>query len=341
MSKPVTIVISPRDRYTGLNDCIDSIYQSTPDDLFDLVILDLGYPKHLIESARQHTSQRTNVRFVDYGRIIPIEGMARIRSEIETPYVVFLDNDSRATDGWLPPIVETIQSTHAAIVYPVTLERSGVDAGADLRNHLFTTELRVVDVENTPYLIEHKTHRRALPEELPKDITESQAFELHCVMFDTNILQSLELPRMTIREHLDIGMQLKKRGLKIYVDPRSHIIFDNLGTRASLSDLKYFNLRWNGRITEKSSRLFEQRWGFNFYSEESIYNWAIRRRLFLILRWLHIPIPIANQIDRVFFALRRRLFPIWDPLDNPNEKAELLYARYDDQAPPQLDHQTA
>lgn len=89
---------------------------------------------------------------------------------------------------------------------------------------------------------------------------------------------------MTIREHLDIGMQLRARNLKLYVDPRCNIIFDNLGTRAELADLKYFNLRWNSKITEQSSRLFEQRWGFKFYSEPSIYNWAIRRRIFLLLR---------------------------------------------------------
>lgn len=338
MNKTVTVVISPRDRYTGLEKCIETLYQHTDSTQFNLIVLDLGYPKSIIQLAEQALKGKDNARIVDYGLIIPIEGMARIREEIDTKYTVFLDNDSRVTEGWLPPIVETGDQTGAAVIYPVTLEAAGVDEGADLRNHLFTTELRVVDVESTPYLIEEKTYRRALPEELPDEITESQAFELHCVMFNTEALKDLELPYMTIREHLDIGMQLKNKGLKLYVDPRSKIIFDNLGTRASLSDLKYFNLRWNSKVTEQSSRLFEKRWGYNFYSEQSIYNWAIRRRLFLILRWLHIPNSLANKIDKVFFALRRRLFPIWDPLKNPNEKSTLLYDQFDGKAPKQLDH---
>lgn len=336
--KPVTIVISPRDRYTGLEQCIETIYQYTDEDMFDLVVLDLGYPDSVIALAKQALEGKINAKVVDYGVIIPIEAMSRIRHDIETKYTVFLDNDSRVTEGWLPPIVETGDAKEAAVIYPVTLESSGVDEGADLRNHLFTTELRVVDVEDKPYLIEEKTYRRALPEDLPKDVTESQAFELHCVMFNTEVLKSIELPYMTIREHLDIGMQLKNRGLKIYVDPRSHVVFDNLGTRASLSDLKYFNLRWNSNITEQSSRLFEKRWGYNFYSEQSIYNWALRRRLFLLLRWLHIPNSLANKIDKLFFALRRRIAPIWDPLKNPNEQSSLLYEKLDNQAPKQLDH---
>ena len=336
--KPVTIVISPRDRYTGLDQCITTLYQHTDPTLFKLIILDLGYPKKVMALAEEAIKNKDNARIIDYGFIIPIDAMSRVRHEIDTPYAAFLDNDSRVTPNWLPPIIETANDKDAAVVYPVTLERSGVDEGEDLRNHLFTTELRIVDVEQTPYLIEEKTHRRTLPEDLPQAVTESQAFELHCVMFNTKILQKIELPHMTIREHLDIGMQLKNLDLKIYVDPRSHIIFDNLGTRAALADLKYFNLRWNSKITEQSSRLFEQRWGYKFYSEESIYNWAIRRRLFLLLRWLYLPNSVANKIDRVFSAIRRRLFPIWDPLKNPNEASMLLYDQFNNAAPKQIDH---
>lgn len=338
--KPVTIVISPRDRYTGLEKCIENVYQFTDSKLFNLIILDLGYPKSIIELAKKALQGKDNAKIIDYGFIIPIDAMSKVRNEINTKYTVFLDNDSRTTEGWLPPIIETGDQKEAAVIYPVTLESSGVDEGADLRNHLFTTELRAVDVENTPYLIEEKTFRRTLPEDLPQEVTESQAFELHCVMFNTEVLKSLELPHMTIREHLDIGMQLKNRGLKLYVEPRCNIIFDNLGTRASLSDLKYFNLRWNSKITESSSRLFEKRWGYNFYSEQSIYNWAIRRRIFLVLRWMHIPNGLANKIDRVFFAIRRRLFPIWDPLSNPNEQSRLLYDDFGGNAPEQKSHAT-
>lgn len=340
MSKPATIIVSPRDRYSGVEDCIASIYQHTPTELFDLIILDLGYPKSILKRIEDFIADKDNARIVDYGRIIPMAAMDRIRQNLHTDYAVFLDNDSRTTPGWLEPVLQTAMEQKAAVVYPVTLERSGVDAGADIRNHLFTTELRVVDVEHEPYLIEHKTYRRALPDDLPSEPTESQAFELHCVMFETATLKAIEIPHMTIREHLDIGMQLKSLGRKILVEPKSQIIFDNLGTRANLDDLKYFNLRWNSRITEHSSRLFEQRWGYKFYSEQSIYNWAIRRRLFLLMRWLGMPIKLANLCDRIFFALRRRLFPIWDPLDNPNEKAESLYARLEEGVPNQLSHNT-
>ncbi|MBL4820881.1 MAG: glycosyltransferase [Gammaproteobacteria bacterium] len=338
MQKPVTIVVTPRDRYSDLAGCISDIYANTDPALFELVILDLAYPRRDLEEAKRVLKGKNNYRIFSYGRIIPIEAFDLVREHLDTKYAFFIDNDSRPTEGWLPPLIETGDKTNAAVINPVTLERAGVDEGADVRNHLFTTELRVVDVDNKPYLIEHKTYRRALPEELPDIVTETQAFELHGVMFNTEVFKALELPRMTVREHLDIGMQLKAKGLSLVVEPRSQIIFDNLGTRANLSDLKYFNLRWNGKITEESSRLFEKRWGYKFYSEESIYNWAIRRKIFLILRWLYLPISVANKIDRIYFGLRRRLFPIWDPLEDPHSNANLLYDQFPDGIPLQLDH---
>lgn len=337
-TKPATIVITPRDRYSELAGGIRELYKFTDPALFDLIILDLGYPAVDIELAKKELEGKDNYQIIDYGRIIPVEALDRVRRLVKTKYTVLLDNDSRVIEEWLPRLVQTADEEQAAVVYPVTLERAGVDEGADVRCHLFTTELRYVNVNDVPYLIEHKTYRRALPEELPKTVTETQAFELHCVMFNTEVLNSIEIPQMTIREHLDIGMQLRSRKLKILVEPRCRIMFDNLATRANFADLKYFNLRWNSDITWKSSRLFEKRWGYRFYSEEAMYFWAVRRRFFLLLRWFHLPITVANKLDLLFSAIMRRVKPIWDPLKDPYGPSRLLYERYPDQQPVQLDH---
>jgi hypothetical protein len=69
-----------------------------------------------------------------------------------------------------------------------------------------------------------------------------------------------------------------------------------------------------------------------------MYNWATRRRLFLLLRWFHLPIPVANWVDRLVGAARRRLRPIWDPIDNAEERSESLYARLGNRMPDQLAH---
>ncbi|OMH25775.1 glycosyltransferase family 2 protein [Motiliproteus sp. MSK22-1] len=335
--KQVTIVISPRDRFSGLADCIDNVYQHTDESLFDLIIVDLGYPRKEIQQARARIETKSNARIISYGLMIPMESLRKVRDEINTPYTFLLDNDSRVSPDWLPPLIETGDSTGAAVISPLTLEKDGVD-GAYLRNHVYTVEIRTVEVEGKQYLIEHKPYRRELPENMPKETAPTQAFELHGVMFNTKILKEIELPQMAIREHLDIGMQLRAKGEKLFADPRSVIYFDNLGSRAELKDLLYFNYRWNRKIGQESHDLFEKRWGYKWYAEQAVYFWCMRRRLYLILRWAYIPIPVANIIDRVVSSIRRRLFPIWDPLKNPVELSTLLYDELEDNKPVQLNH---
>lgn len=335
--KQVTVIISPRDRFSGLVDCIENLYYHTDENNFNLIILDLGYPKAELAAASLTIADKPNAKIVPLGLMIPMEGLRNIQSDITTPYTFLLDNDSRVSEGWLSPLLETAESTHAAVVSPLILETAGVD-GDYTRNHVYRVEIRVVDVENTPYLIEHKTHRRALLEDVPKETALTQAFELHGVLFRTDAFQSIELPQMSIREHLDIGMQLKVKGELLYVEPRSIIYFDNLGTRAQLKDLQFFNYRWNYKIGKYSHDLFEKRWGYKWYAEQSVYFWCMRRRIYMLLRWLNIPISIADIIDRVVSGIKRKLFPIWDPLENPIASSSLLYDETTKDTPVQLSH---
>jgi GT2 family glycosyltransferase len=338
ISPQVTIVVTPRDRYSGTVKNLEYLYRYTKEDDFELILMDLGYPDHMLRELQAFLADKKNARIVSPGRLIPMASLRTIRDSIFTQYTVLIDNDSHVTEGWLEPLLKAADETNAAVVSPVILEKSGVDEGADLRNHLFTTEIRVVDVEGNPYLIEHKTYRRALPEELPKGLSDTEAFEMHGVLFKTEDLKALEIPEMTIREHLDMGMQLKNKGRPMLVEPKSIVLFDNLGTRGDVEDLEFYNRRWNSKITKSSSDLFEKRWGYRFYSEPAMYYWASRRRLFLLLRWLHFPVFVANKIDRLYGSIRRRIAPVWDPLANPEADSSSFYKKLGNKFPKQSSH---
>ena len=338
VSPLVTIVVTPRDRYSGTVKNLELLYRYTKVEDFELVLMDLGYPASMRRELEEFLADKKNARIVAPGKLIPMASLRSIREAITSKYTVLVDNDSHVTEGWLEPLLKAAEETNAAVVSPIVLEKSGVDEGAELRNHLFSTEIRVVEIEGNPYLIEYKTHRRALPEQLPKVLSETEAFELHGVLFKTEDLKSLELPEMTIREHLDMGMQLKNKDRLMLVEPKSILLFDNLGTPSELADLEFFNRRWNSKITKSSSDLFEKRWGYRFYSEAAMYHWSVRRRLFLLLRWLHLPVSIANKIDRLYGAFRRRVAPIWDPLPNPEEVSTSFYKKLGNKFPQQCSH---
>jgi GT2 family glycosyltransferase len=321
----VTIIISPRDRYSGVDDCIKNLYTTTNPDLFELIVLDLGYPRSIIETVqKQLLGYKNTTQIISLGRITPMEAFRAIREKITTPYVALIDNDTRTTSNWLPPLITAAEETNAAIISPLTLEKEGVDKGAELRSHVYTTEVHYVDVNNQQLLIEHKSYRRALPEDIPKVRADTEAFELHAVFMRTTIFQSIELPRMTIREHIDIGMQLWARGEKLICEPKSVVHFDNLGTRAHWYDIFYFRFRWAPQLTESSSRLFEKRWGYRFYSEQAIYNWVRRRTIFLVLRWLYLPVNMCNNFTVAINKLFLLVKPIHEPLENPDNDSKSL-----------------
>ena len=330
MDPAATIVVTPRDRYSGLDECIEAVYRYTQQP-FRLWILDLDYPKSVIAPVRERLQDRPEVRFFELGLRTPMDALREVQALVDTRAVVLLDNDSRVTDGWLPPLLDAMGEGNA-VVTPLILEREGVDRGAPLRNHLYSGELRVVDVDGTPYLIEHKHLRRAEIPDIPGERSETGTFELHCVLFEGEVFKRIELPSMVIREHLDISLQIAVMGCTMVVEPRSVVHFDNLGTRMALSDMKYFFFRWGRKLTGPSSRLFERRWGYNFYSEQSMYNWVVRRKAFLVARWLGAPIGIANRATQVAKKLFCR---DWDPLPDPDAASRPLLV---DGVPEQRSH---
>ena len=223
MEAVVTIIVTPRERYSGIIDCIETIYLHT-EQAFRLIILDLAYPTSIRQQIDAFITTKDNAEVLTLGKIIPMKALAAVCPYIETEAVMLLDNDSRLTADWLPPLLACIEKDDVAVVNPLTLETEGVDQGAKLRNHLYTNEIRIVAADGDHYLIEDKHYRRALPDEIPNEVRSSDMFELHGVMFKTRVLKKLELPEMVVREHIDIGLQLKSMGYKVLSEPKSVVI---------------------------------------------------------------------------------------------------------------------
>ena len=100
----VTVVITPRDRYSGVIECIENLYKLTPEP-FLLKVLDLAYPTKIKQQLVALLANKENAELIEMGLIIPIEAMRNVRDSIKTPYVMFLDNDSNVTRGWLAPLL--------------------------------------------------------------------------------------------------------------------------------------------------------------------------------------------------------------------------------------------
>ncbi len=320
----VTVVITPRDRYTGVVECIETLYQHTRPP-FRLMVLDLGYPIRILRQMQQAVRGKKDAEIISLGRIIPMEAFKRVLPEIRSRYTVFLDNDSRVSEEWLEPLLDCARSG-ANVVTPLTLEREGLDGGGAIRSHIYVSELRKVEVAGRTYLIEHKPFRREPPENIPKERRPTDLFELHCVFIETEYLRRIELRPMVIREHIDMAMQFRKLGARLWAEPRSVVTFDNLNQRMELEDMLYFFFRWSEELLDKSARIFEDVWGYKFYTESSMKNWAFRRKVYLLARYFGLPNDVCNKLTN---GLNRLLRPQWDPLPDPIGSSQPFFPAVD------------
>jgi hypothetical protein len=304
MSTPeVTIVVVPRDRFSSVVDCAAAVVEHT-DVPYRLVFLDFGYDRGTLARLRE-ACHGVPTEFVACGRTIPMLAFRDYLARVETPYVAWVDNDTYVTRGWLSALLRRAEQG-ARVAFPVTLEREGLDTdprGITLRNHISHSELRQVDVGGTRYVFDHKPFRRAAPEELTTEAHTVDFFELHAFFAATEVLRQLDLPAMVVREHIDLGIQLHRMGIDVWCEPASVVHFDNIHERPTLGDLRFFLYRWDQKLIDSSHKLFEQRWGYRFYNEVFMKNWAFRRKVFSVCRFLGLPSKPADLASRVMKKL--------------------------------------
>src|SRR5688572_14062824 len=115
----VTVVVVPRERFSCAPESLESIYRET-DVPFELVYVDGGSPprirRYLDAQARSRGFQL--VRTDCY--LSPNEARNLGLRDVDTEYVVFIDNDVVVTPGWLGKMVECADETSAGVVGPLT-----------------------------------------------------------------------------------------------------------------------------------------------------------------------------------------------------------------------------
>ena len=317
MKEQVTVLVVPRDRFSSVIDCARSILAHT-DVPVRIAFLDFGYSKRIL---RQLTALCKSVpmEIVSCGRTIPILGFKNYLPKIETPYVAWVDNDTFVTPGWMKALLDRA-ALGAKVIMPLTLEREGMDTdprAIPLRNHISHSELRSVTVDGEQYVFEHKPFRRAAPEELPQEAHTIDFFELHAFFAETAVLRQLDYPAMVVREHIDLGIQLHRLGIDIWCEPKSQVHFDNIHERPRLPDLRFFFYRWAEPLIDQSHDLFLKRWGYRCYNEQFMKNWAFRRKVFSLCRYLGLPFGISDLMSRLLNRLFRPRIPqslLRDPL---------------------------
>jgi GT2 family glycosyltransferase len=193
--------------------------------------------------------------------------------EVDTEYVVFIDNDVQVTPGWLRKLVKCADETNAWVVSPLLLDSAyskliynSISGKFKQQNiHMAGGYCQLQEKEGKKDLYEKRRFAKnslsQVSSKLQRETTE--LIDFHCFLVRTAIFSQIgyfDEKLMSIVEASDFCLTVRNAGRTIYFEPDSVVIYV-LPVWLQWYDLSYFLLRWSNNWNQASLNYFQQKWG--------------------------------------------------------------------------------
>ncbi len=254
-----TLVIAPRERFSFCERALESIYKHTPEP-FKLIYVSGGAPPQAMAYLREQ-AERRGFELLESDRYLsPNQARNLAIPEIETEYVVFLDNDALVAPGWLGHLIGCADETGASVVGPLYMigefERATIHmAGGRLRREEVNGRVVLTDEQylyDTPISKANMRLRRR----------ECEYVEYHCMLVRKIFLDQvapLDEELLNLHEERDICMSASELGGAVFIEPKSIVSYVP-PPPCEWWDLPYFMLRWSEQWSVASVRRFNEKW---------------------------------------------------------------------------------
>jgi len=266
MSSPlpkVTLVVVPRERFSYSRISLESIYQNTllP---FELVYVDGNSPKPI----RKYLAEQSKIRHFRLIRsehyLFPNHARNIGLATVETPYIVFLDNDVVVQPGWLNKLLRCAEDTGAAIVGPLMCHEEPIHEIV----HFAGGESRVVtDIKGRRHLREKMYRQGQIVADIRDRLQrcETELCEFHCMLVKRDVFNQtglLDERLLNTKEHLDFCMTVSALGQSVYFEPDSIVTYVP-GPLLTWSDLHFYMLRWSNAWELSSLGWLQKKWNLS------------------------------------------------------------------------------
>ncbi|MBD2069395.1 glycosyltransferase family 2 protein [Leptolyngbya sp. FACHB-671] len=299
MSEPqVTIVVTPRERFSYTRESLESIYQYTKVP-FKLVYVDGNSPtkiRQYLEAKSQEKGFeiiRTNYYlFPNRSRNLGLE-------RVETPYVVFVDNDVIVTSGWLEALIQCSEETGATVVGPLVCQEEPVHETI----HFAGGESRIIrDIKGRLRLREkmYKQGRRVADIRPQLQRTPTELSEFHCTLVKTEVFRQISFfdeAMLNTKEHVDFCMAVAQVGGTVYFEPDSVATYVP-GKPLKWTDLHFYMLRWSDAWELASLSRMQEKWGL---AEDSYF-----KQKYKALGWRRRDTILLPLIQKITFGIKHR-----------------------------------
>lgn len=260
MKPQVTIVVTPRERFSCTEASLESIFAHTTYP-FKLIYVDGNSPaktKAYLEKMAQE--KEFTIFRTDY-YLSPNRARNIGLDYVDTEYVVFFDNDVIVTDGWLEALVNCTEETGAAVVGPLMCEKEPLHE----RIHFAGGECRIVeDIKGRKHMREKMYKQGQKVSEVGSELHRmpTELTEFHLMLVRTEIFTRVgkfDEQMLNTKEHLDFCLLVSQAGGSIYFEPASVATYVP-GPPLEWTDLHFFMLRWSDAWTLGSLNRMREKW---------------------------------------------------------------------------------
>lgn len=258
-SPKVTIIVSPRERFSESVASLASIYSdtSTP---FHLIYVDAGSPP-AVAADLERMRQKYAFKLIRTDHILtPNEARNLAIPEAKTPWVMFLDNDVIIEDGWLGRLIQTGEQNDAQLVGPLYLHKHNDTTAV----HMAGGVAKFYEHEGKRRFHEAHSHFGATVEQARKIVSSGpvELLEFHGMLASKECLDHhgpLDEKLLTVMEHIDLCLATRDAGGKVWLDMDTTITYVMPPPFTSY-DLGYFITRWSHDWNVSTLKHFAEKW---------------------------------------------------------------------------------
>jgi hypothetical protein len=191
----------------------------------------------------------------------PHEARNRVVGGIDTDYVIFIDNDIIADQGWLDALVACADETGAGVVGPLYLWGDGVRPP---KIHMAGGKLLEEKTPAGRHLVETHALFDSDPKEMGPRLRRQPCdfVEYHCTLLRTALVRDGTLLDPQIRcvhEHIDTALSVKRLGYPVIFEPASRVTYLAYSDYM-LDELPFFKWRWSEAEADANIQAFCRKW---------------------------------------------------------------------------------